>query len=117
MKPVKTIRRETSLIEAVCEHGCGHPVYGSVDWMHRVTGQESWDIHGCDGCCSDPEWQIATLQESVEIANRIILDHKNALQLEYARASELEDVAATLRQQRDSAWSDLAAKNLKDMDE
>jgi hypothetical protein len=29
----KTIRRETGLIEHICEHGCGHPNAGSVQYM------------------------------------------------------------------------------------
>jgi hypothetical protein len=94
MKPVKTIRRETGLIEAICEHGVGHPLYASVDWMDlvgSVGARGSWGMHGCCGCCMDDEWQITTLQESVKIANRIIIDHKNALELERARVSELED--------------------------
>lgn len=77
MKPAEIIRRASGLVEGICEHGIGHPIYGSVDWMNRVTGQDSWDVHGCDGCCGDFEWRETTLQESVEIANQIILDHKN----------------------------------------
>ncbi len=79
MKPVKTIRRASGLVEAICKHGVGHPIYGSVDWMRKVTDQDSWDIHGCDGCCGSDEWQISTLRTSVEIANQIILDHKQRI--------------------------------------
>ncbi len=77
--PVKIIRRETGLVEAICKHGVGHPVYGSVDWMRKVTGDDTWDIHGCDGCCEADDWQIATLRTSVETANQIILDHKQRI--------------------------------------
>lgn len=71
----KTIRRETELIEHICEHGVGHPNAGSiqfVDWaaprheerytksleelLETVPNEpkrdSAWAIHGCDGCCS-----------------------------------------------------------------
>lgn len=47
--------RETGLIERVCRHGVGHPDPDSAAWLARVTGQESWGVHGCDGCCRPPE--------------------------------------------------------------
>jgi hypothetical protein len=77
---VKTIRRETGLIEHVCEHGIGHPAWASTDWMaHRFMEEgvshedcaASWGIHGCDGCCSDPVWQIESLKDSVKIMHRL----------------------------------------------
>lgn len=79
-----TIRRETGLIEHTCIHGVGHPAWGSTDWMTQTTGQESWDVHGCDGCCGDPDWLTADLKEGIHVANQLILEHKNAL-------SELSD--------------------------
>ncbi len=69
-----TIRRETGLIEHVCEHGVGHPSRASALW--RAEGKTAHDdadggnlspglkaesvkvyeqeemIHGCDGCCN-----------------------------------------------------------------
>jgi len=48
------VRRDSfarGLIEAICEHGVGHPIPESVEHMKRVTKQETWAIHGCDGCC------------------------------------------------------------------
>lgn len=74
----KTIRRQTGLIEHVCEHGCGHPNAGSIqytDWyfnqflkfefdyekqgslivqmpIENLSPRSSWAMHGCDGCCS-----------------------------------------------------------------
>lgn len=107
MKPIKTIRRETKLIEHICEHGIGHPAYGSVDWMYRTTKDSTWDIHGCDGCCGDTEWQIYSLQESVRIANQIILDHKNALTLERAKVSDLEDILKNIDRVEVRILSDL----------
>lgn len=70
-----TIRRETSLIEHVCNHGVGHPNFYSVvrlhsrdheawiegmwyqdewiegHWQETPLEASSWFIHGCDGCC------------------------------------------------------------------
>lgn len=43
--------RETGLIERLCIHGVGHPDPDSAAWLRRVTGQSSWGVHGCDGCC------------------------------------------------------------------
>lgn len=89
MLPIKTIRRETGLVEAICSHNVGHPVYGSVDWMRRVTGDDTWHIHNCDGCCADHEWEIATLRESIKIANDLILYHKTYIQkIESRRKNE-----------------------------
>lgn len=91
MKPIKTIRRETGLIEGICEHGIGHPLYASIDWMiiceeldislrtigkdNREPQESHWAVHGCDGCCGDHEWQITTLQESIRRANGMIAYH------------------------------------------
>jgi hypothetical protein len=79
MKPVTTNRRATGLIEAICEHGVGHPVYGSVDWLIKVSGDDTFGIHACDGCCKDNEWQIDTLKASVRRANEIIYQQKETL--------------------------------------
>ena len=73
-KFTRTARRETGLIEHHCQHGVGHPAYGSIDWMERVTGQKSWGVHGCDGCCQDPEWILEDLREGIRVANSIIED-------------------------------------------
>lgn len=85
----KTIRRETGLIEHICDHGVGHPAYASADWIARMLtdedqgslerAREGWMVHGCDGCCQSDEWQLASLQESVEIANSIIIQHKKLI--------------------------------------
>lgn len=45
------ILRETTLVERVCIHGVGHPDPDSVTYMNQATGQNSWGVHGCDGCC------------------------------------------------------------------
>lgn len=91
MTPWKqTIRRETGLIEHVCEHGVGHPAWGSADWMaltypndeeavSREELQHSWMIHGCDGCCQKWGWGEASMRESIRIANDIIMQHKDII--------------------------------------
>lgn len=68
-----TVRRETGLVEHVCEHGVGHPAVASADYMAKKTNDLSWDVHGCDGCCGDPEWKLADLREGVHVANNIII--------------------------------------------
>lgn len=75
-----TSRRETGLLEHHCEHGVGHPVEGSADWMALSSGASRggnpFMIHGCDGCCGSTEWQLASLRQSVTIANDLLLQHK-----------------------------------------
>lgn len=76
-----TIRRETGLIEHICQHGCGHPAYGSVDWMEMVTGDDSWGIHGCcqESCCSKLDWILEDLMQGIEAANSIIIDQHEVI--------------------------------------
>lgn len=91
MKPVRIIRRETGLLEGVCEHGVGHPLYASIDWMMITDGaynplkrnpqDSAWGIHGCDGCCSDTEWQIETLKDSVRRAHDLIIERNDMINL------------------------------------
>ena len=47
-----THTRGTGLTEHVCVHGVGHPDPASVQELFEATGDDSWGIHGCDGCCS-----------------------------------------------------------------
>lgn len=92
--PAKIIRRETGLIEAICsEHGVGHPVYGSAHWLSLVTDNsvDTWMVHGCCGCCNDTEWQMSTLETSVEIANQLVLDHKELIEVLTEIATEETD--------------------------
>jgi len=65
-----THRRETGLIEHTCFHGIGHPSPGSILWMEEATGETSWGIHGCDGCCADPTFP--SYKASLVIAHAII---------------------------------------------
>jgi hypothetical protein len=71
---IKTVRRENGIIEHICKHGVGHPAMGSVDFMTQVNGDNAYGIHGCDGCCSDPEWKLADAQNGCRIANRYIIN-------------------------------------------
>lgn len=80
----KTIRRETGLIENICKHGCGHPAYGSVDWLSKTVPESTkstWSLHGCcqDRCCTQIGWKLEDLTAGVEIANDIILEHKKSI--------------------------------------
>lgn len=49
--------RETGLIERLCEHGVGHPDPDSAAWLDRQHKHKpgTWSVHGCDGCCGEPE--------------------------------------------------------------
>lgn len=76
---VRTIRRETGLIEHICKHGVGHPASGSVHWMSlqprahvELNGQTHFDVHGCDRCCQTPEWRLADALEGQRIANELL---------------------------------------------
>lgn len=40
--------------ERICEHGIGHPDPDSAAYLLRVFGEDV-NVHGCDGCCRDPE--------------------------------------------------------------
>lgn len=72
-----TIRRETGLVEHLCPHGVGHPNPGSVIWMAEVTGQESWGVHGCDGCCRDESFP--SLEDSLRHCHAIIRQQRSRL--------------------------------------
>lgn len=69
---IRTIRRETGLIEHICKHGVGHPAIGSVQWMEITTGLASWSVHGCCGCCNEIDWIIEDLAEGSMMANKLL---------------------------------------------
>jgi len=48
------VLRETMLVERQCRHGVGHPDPDSAAYMDKIMGHRpgTWEIHGCDGCCS-----------------------------------------------------------------
>jgi len=48
----------SGLVEAVCEHGVGHPVAESALALARSFGfkYSTWMTHGCDGCCGRPDF-------------------------------------------------------------
>jgi hypothetical protein len=49
--------RSSGLLEWVCMHGVGHPVYSSTKYMDLLMGKGSkgsWGVHTCDGCCKKP---------------------------------------------------------------
>lgn len=43
------------LIERICDHGIGHPDPDSASFISKQEGNGSIWVHGCDGCCKDPE--------------------------------------------------------------
>jgi len=49
---VQQIKRETGLVEDICEHGVGHPNKGCMDYIDALNLGDWWGVHGCDGCCS-----------------------------------------------------------------
>lgn len=75
---VKQIRRESGLIENICKCGVGHPSAGSINWM-KINGIKYMGVHGCCGCCQNKEWQLADLQNGLEIANLLLFDALKAL--------------------------------------
>lgn len=95
-RPYKiTERRETGLIENVCEHGVGHPSYGSAHFqsLWRDEDIDPWLIHGCDGCCQTPEWKEYALRSSVDLANRMLLTQNRIID---ALRAELEVMQAEI---------------------
>ncbi|NJK88568.1 MAG: hypothetical protein HC923_03650 [Myxococcales bacterium] len=45
-------REDNGLMERICPHGIGHP--DPDDW--KVIEKPEWRVHGCDGCCAEPQW-------------------------------------------------------------
>jgi hypothetical protein len=67
----RKIVRDSGLIEWECEHGVGHPDDESIREMDNIHGsgsEGSWGIHGCDGCCSRPDFpgKAKTLMEKLQ---------------------------------------------------
>lgn len=91
------IRRETGLVEHMCEHGVGHPNHGSALWIAEqlVEGEDSTCIgepntieelhaaglvHGCDGCCKRDDFP-GTPEESLKYAHGLIRDGAEKVRL------------------------------------
>lgn len=53
-------RNDRGIFERICTHGIGHPDPDQHDYW-RMLGLEHEGIHGCDGCCADPE-RVPALQ-------------------------------------------------------
>lgn len=47
-----TLTRVSGVVEHVCVHGVGHPDPASADEL----ADETWMVHGCDGCCQTADW-------------------------------------------------------------
>lgn len=92
-------RRETGLLEHVCEHGVGHPNYASALWQaegvvlyehHLVVAElQAGDgaalvdeemalqlCHGCCGCCKADDFPGRNHLDSLRHAHRLIREHK-----------------------------------------
>jgi hypothetical protein len=49
-------RGDRGLMERICPHGIGHPDPDDLAYKDMMGGDPlSEAIHGCDGCCLDPE--------------------------------------------------------------
>lgn len=53
-------RYDRQIMERICPHGVGHPDPDDMAYQHEV-GNDGADIHGCDGCCTDPAEYLAAL--------------------------------------------------------
>ena len=53
------VRRESGLLEYICPHGVGHPLFASATKVAKKHKHNlsSWLTHGCDGCCKSEEFQ------------------------------------------------------------
>jgi hypothetical protein len=68
----------------MCEHGCGHPSPGWLDYYLQLTGDKKMcgalAVHGCDGCCRSEAWQNASYRNSLNASVLILgLMSKHAL--------------------------------------
>lgn len=83
-----------NLVECICEHGVGHPAYGSALWIAESLHPDDKEsqaielrallVHGCCGCCGRddfPGTPAGSLVKSHEIIRdlqgqvRFALDH------------------------------------------
>lgn len=90
IKPwASTTRKPAGVIEHVCLCGVGHPSFGSVDLLDRVSPGGNWDKHACciRGCCQKPGWKLADAQDSAARANEFVL----------TKMREARDVIETLQ--------------------
>lgn len=53
---IDTTTRSSGLVEHICVHEVGHPDPTSVAGL----GDDSYAVHGCDGCCGTPDWVTAS---------------------------------------------------------
>ena len=77
--PTRRFDRD-GLVEYHCEHGVGHPAYGSALWVAEAYGHDV-DIqltHGCCGCCASEDFP-GTPELSLAKAHEIIRDLKELI--------------------------------------
>jgi hypothetical protein len=54
-------REDRGIFERLCPHGVGHPDPDTLAYIATKLGDEEAEaqgIHGCDGCCMDPEQRV-----------------------------------------------------------
>ena len=51
----KYVRREDGRLEQTCKHGIGHTVRVPAEYQN----DSAWWVHGCDGCCTRPDFKKA----------------------------------------------------------
>ncbi len=55
--------REDGRVELMCPHGVGHPSAALTVLAQRTRTIGPWIlIHGCDGCCKEPEFRASEVQ-------------------------------------------------------
>ena len=45
-------------MERICPHGVGHPDPDDAAYQRSLGPNMSVDVHGCDGCCGDPDQEV-----------------------------------------------------------
>ena len=100
-------RRETGLIEHICKHGIGHPNVGSMarlDYLYGPGSAGTWGVHGCDGCCSEPDYPgniENTLKFSWEIYSEGWGDRLEIEKLDYNMCHFLDELLKELDAEND----------------
>lgn len=88
-----TLRRENGIVEHICKHGVGHPIYGSAHFMGLFHDDPTMVhlVHGCDGCCQNEMWQRIEMKGSVEVSNYIIIALRREIETLQAENNDLKE--------------------------
>ncbi len=110
----RTIRRETGLVEHLCEHGVGHPNRGSALWLAEEYPEEGYDlddcygarlIHGCDRCCGRDDFP-GTLFNSLRHAHGIIREQNKSIEDLERQVGDFDDELRVAAELADMARDD-----------